>query len=475
MTQRSFVFLGLIVLASGCSCSDDVVATRDAEPDAPSSLPDGSPPDARPSDSDAAADDAGDDAGTFEDGSLASFCAGDGPIVIVGDEGTGASVCTGTIAEATFRNALCSCQDYVSSFSLRTDSFDSSQGPYSPTDAETGASVGVNGNWNSTAENQVGGSLTVAGASGMTFSDDTTVRGNLRVAGRVDHSGATLSVTNDAWIGGDVVGSTFMVTGTLTQPAGRSHPTGGASQVGQSVTGDVVVPPPCACDDVLDVPALVAHYATDNDNATLPLDPARLQNHAAGTELELPCGRFYFSDVHGSGALTLRITARTAIFITGDLRLGGDFRVELVGPDAEVDLFVSGNVVAPGAFVLGDATAPARARLYVGGTGTVQLSGSATAAGNIYAPHAELVAAGGLELFGSVLAERVASTGDITVHYDRAINLAGTECPPPPVCAGCGDCGSLACVGGQCADCTGNGDCCDDYICEEGRCVVELL
>lgn len=465
------VTLGLL---SGCACND-VVATGDTSAhDATVSTTEDANLDAY-SLFDAARPDMGTSVdANAPDGSLVAFCAGDGPIVVVGDGET--AVCTGTVAESSFRNALCSCQDYVSSFPLTTDSFDSSRGPYTPADAETGANVGVNGNWNSTARSEIGGSLTVAGSSAMAISAALLIHGRLQAGGRIDHSGTPLTIDHDAFVAGDLIGNPLVVGGTLTQPAGRTHDMAAGSTVASVATAPVAVEAPCACESlIVDVGALVSRYATSNDNATVGIDPEALRNYAAGTTVELPCGRFYFAEAHGAGALTLRITARTAVFIEGDLSLGGNFNVELVGPNAEIDLFVSGNIVAPGAFVLGSADAPARARLYVGGTGTVQLSGSALSAGNIYAPRAELVAAGGLELYGSIFAERVASTGPITIHYDRAINRAGEECPPPTECTGCGDCGSRACVDGSCSDCTNDGDCCGFDVCEEGRCVAEIF
>lgn len=57
------------------------------------------------------------------------YCMGSGPPVVVGDQGgTTTGVCTGDIAQTTFRFALCVCEDYSSSGALTTDSFDSSQG-----------------------------------------------------------------------------------------------------------------------------------------------------------------------------------------------------------------------------------------------------------------------------------------------------------------------------------------------------------
>lgn len=468
---RSLVALGPLLGAAvtGCSCEDTVAheldaaggtldATdtldapwgQDANHDTGAPLGDGGPP----------------------DGSLAAFCAGSGPIVVIGEDD--AALCTGTLAESSFRQALCSCLDYVGSHPITTDAFDSSMGPYTPETATSGASVGINGNWNSTAVSEVGGSLTVAGSAAITVSRDLLVHGHLRVGGRVDHNGARLEVGHDAFVAGDIVGTTLEVDGTLTQPAGgRVDST--SQSIGARATGAVAIEPPCNCASPFDVGALVARHESVNDNAEIDLSPTALNDYAAGTVLELPCGRYYLDRVYGTGALTIRLSGRTALFIAGDASLQGDFTVELA-PGAELDLFVSGNVLAASSFVLGSAEAPSMARLYVGGTGTLQLSGAAVSAGNIYAPRAELVAAGGLELYGSAFVRRVSSTGPIVIHYDRAVSRVGEECPPPPgMCNACDACGARACVDGSCADCRTAADCCPGNLCEEGRCVPELF
>lgn len=470
-TARSLATLLSLACAPivGCSCTDTIATEADT---GTNSTIDAGHADA-PFLVDAAIDtNRSIDDAAAPDGSLVAFCAGEGPIVVIGEGDE--DLCTGTLAESSFRLALCSCLDYVGSHPLTTDAFDSSMGPYTPETATSGASVGTNGNWNSTAASEIGGSLTVAGSASITVSSDLVVHGHLRAGGRIDHNGAALRVGHDAQIAGDIVGTTLEVDGTLTQPAGaRIDST--SSTIGTQASGAVAITPPCNCASPFDVAALVARHEDVNDDGTIGLSPAVLQNYPDGMVLELPCGRYFFDGIYGTGALTIRLSGRTAIFVAGDASFQGDLRVELA-EGAEVDLFVSGNVLAASAFVLGSATAPSRARLYVGGTGTLQLSGAAISAGNLYAPRAELVAAGGLELYGSAFVRRVSSTGPIVIHYDRSVSRAGEECPPPPgMCDACDACGARACVDGVCTDCRTAADCCPGNLCEEGRCVPELF
>src|SRR5258706_16012626 len=79
----------------------------------------------------------GDDAGTVADAADAAlsdgevvlpadYCSGKGAPILVSDHG--ASVCTGGMAQAAFRYALCTCDGLVSAKPLVTDSFDSRNG-----------------------------------------------------------------------------------------------------------------------------------------------------------------------------------------------------------------------------------------------------------------------------------------------------------------------------------------------------------
>ena len=181
---------------------------------------------------------------------------------------------------------------------------------------------------------------------------------------------------------------------------------------------------------------------------------------------------------------------RTLIYVAGDVTVENPLNV-IVGPMGELDLFIAGNLEATDALNLGDGTSrPASVRLYVGGTRPILMSSGTTLAGNLYAPFAQLRPADRVTIFGSAFVESFASSGDVTIHYDRAVITADEDCPdipgpmpdggvpsdggvPPPGCMTCGDCPATeACVDGVCGDCRTDGDCCRPLVCNTatGRC-----
>ncbi len=451
-----------MVLLSACSCGDDSTDGATDVTDAPEidmSIPlDAASVDASP-------DDGGE--------SMGDFCDGEGPLIIVGDDSSTETDCAGRIAERSFRYALCTCEGLVTSHELRTDSFDSDMGPYMPPGGD-GGSVGTNGGGNATAPWDIGGSLWSAGRTGWTVSDELRIGSELHLAGRL--AGNDVAVDADAWVGGGVDLDSLTVGGVLTVPDGDAVVVDSLTTGGEA-TGPVTVAEPCACgeDAIVDVASFVAGYATTNDNDAIALAPDALANVSTETTLELPCGRFYLDSVAATAPLTIRVSGRVALFIGGTVTANDTFEVIPEG-DAEVDVFVAGDVTGAGEFSVGTADAPARARLYVGGNGTVNLSASTTFAGNLYAPRAELVTAGDVEIFGAAFVRRLSAAGSIDIHYDTAILEAGDDCDIPTTCSMCGDCPSVqACVDGVCADCRTSADCCSPLICREGRCVPELI
>ncbi|HEY2518218.1 MAG TPA: hypothetical protein VGI39_45430, partial [Polyangiaceae bacterium] len=224
----------------------------------------------------------------------------------------------------------------------------------------------------------------------------------------------------------------------------------------------------------IDVAGFVEEYRAANDDAALGLDPRALENVNSDLTLNLSCGRLFFTRVGGTGAIHLVVGAgRTAIFIGGDLAPNGAFTVD-VPEGSELDLFVEGNVVAGSTFLLGDPADPVSARLWVGGTGTINLQNAATLAGNVYAPSAELVlSASPTTIFGSAFVRRFSAQGVVTIHYDEAILAQGGSCPSAGgSCSSCHDCGNQACVAGVCGACTDSSECCAPLVCQGGQCVA---
>ncbi len=395
------------------------------------------------------------------------FCEGTGPLVQVGD----GPRCAGQVAQTTFRYAVCTCEGWATSAPVITDAFDSTAGPY--TLGEGGGSVGTNGRFDAAASAAIGGGLDVGGAALVFGAVDLEVRGRLRSAGPLTGDGA-LTVGGDARVDGDLRVGDLTVAGAVITPPGATVEVRGVDAAPRREMAPVDVPAPCDCapDRLLDVAAVVDAHRTDHDDAIAGLDPRSLVALPAGTRVELDCGRYYFERVDGAD-LTVRARGRVAIFVAGDLALNGALGVEL-DAGAEVDLFVAGNVLGQARWTLGGPEDPAAVRVYVGGDGTLELAGGALFAGNVYAPRAELVTPADVEVFGSLFARRLAASGPLTVHYDRAVLRQGAACPTQATCTSCRDCGNQACLEGTCDACRTDADCCAPLLCAAGTCVPQI-
>jgi len=416
------------------------------------------------------------------------FCQGSGSI-------GGSITCGGELAQRTFRYGLCICRDVAISSTISIDGFNSNNGAYM--EGIPGGSLGINGNYNGN-DVSVGASLWVGGQ--VSGSGDLDVGVNMNVGGQINTSG-NVSVGRDANVDGNIlITGDLAVDGELVQPAG-SQVSSQSQMLGSQREAPVSFPAPCDCEDeqLIDVAAYIAEAKERNDNEEMGLgiEPGMFQNLNQDAELDLPCGRFYFTDILGSGSLKLRLEGRTAIYIDGNISLGQSFELEL-GPEATLDLFIGGTITTAGRFAIGDSMRPVATRVYMGGTGTLNFSGDVSIAANLYAPRGEFAVSSGIELFGSVLANRLNTSGDVIIHYDSAVLQAGEECemdPPDPmpgedmsgmmpgedmsmmppdeeVCDSCRDCGNQACgEDGECGACETQYDCCSPLICFEGECI----
>ena len=362
-----------------------------------------------------------------------AYCQSAGPVILVGDgitlgdsDGAADSVCTGTVAVLTFDRALCTCEGYATATTLDTDSFDSSLGPYVPGGTE--GNVGVDGGLRSNAVINIHGALAVAGTAGATVQADLHVAHDLDIGGPLG-AGASVTSGGDAHLAGNVDLDALTVAGTLEIPAEATI--AGVVTAGSTVRTPVTIEPPCACgaSDLVDIAAFVAAHATDNQDAVIGLTPDRLTDYHGAVTLDLPCGIYYVGPVRGDGALTLRVTGRAALLVDGDLSLTAPFTVELETEDAELDLMIGGLLSSNQAIVIGRADHPARTRVYVGGTGTINLSGDSELATNFYAPRAAVALSGPATVFGSLFVKSIEQAAPITIHYDVDVRRADVGCP----------------------------------------------
>jgi hypothetical protein len=367
-------------------------------------------------------------------GDKAAYCSGTGPPILVGDgitvgdgDGTPEDVCTGTVAVRTFKRALCTCEGYATSTPLVTDSFDGSIGPYAPGTAGSAGGVGIDGALSASAMIAIRGALTVAGTAGASFLVDATIARDLSVNGPLGMDVA-VSAGGNANIAGDISLASFSVVGTLTVPAAAT--VSGGTTAGTTVRAPVTVTPPCACtpSDVVDIGAFVANHKTDHNDAAIGLAPARLTDYAGDVSLDLPCGVYYVGPVRGNGALVLRVTGRVALLVDGDMTLTSPLTIELATQDAELDLMIGGLLSSNARIMAGDTNHPSRTRVYVGGAGTINLSGDSQLAANVYAPGAAVALSAPATIFGSLFVRRLDQAAPVTIHYDEDVLRADVGC-----------------------------------------------
>lgn len=405
-------------------------------------------------------------------GDTAVVCAREIPRVRLSSQ---TPICVGDLAARTFRFALCSCVGLDLGAGFRTDSFDDSKGPYTPSAAAQagGGPVGINGAVAIRAGAEVQGTLISAGTGPSSIGDSETIHGDLKTNGDLI-VGNTVLVVRNAWVRGSISApSGVIIAGNLVQPPGAALPAG-LRLGGKSVVEDFTVAPPCACAPGDDIRNAIDDARSSNDNDLLALSTDALTDPAPSAQIHLPCGRFYVDAVSGSAPTTLVVEGHAALFVGGDFTAWDGLDVQFA-PGGQLDVFVGGDFTLGTARSFGDPGRAAALRLYVAGT-SVSMAGAAMFAGNLYAPVAT-VATQNIEIFGSMVASGLLSTRStdaVAIHFDRAILDAGAACSvdsAPRSCQLCSDCqGADGCVDGFCTACRDDRDCCDPLVCIGGRC-----
>jgi hypothetical protein len=372
----------------------------------------------------------------------------------------GAAVCSGDLAEQTFRYGLCVCGDLDMAGALRTSSLRPSTGA-----AGEAGGVGVNGRYLSAGDARIGGSLVVGGE--VAPIGNYEISGELRAGGDVTAIG-DIDVERDAWVQGELTAIGLSVEGTLhTTEAPRAFWVDADDRVIEDFTVDA----PCGCDDDVPVAEFVEQAATDNDNGAAGLDASSLDLAIGHGHIQLPPGRYYFDDITTIGDFHFELSGPTAIYIDDDLELAGVLRIELETPEAELDLFINGNIASAGVLEIGSVDRPHDVRVYLAGEGDIAMAGVLDLGAAIWAPNARLAAAGDLEYTGAMLVGSVRDAGRIVAVYDADLSDEGESCddgvpvddpvqPEEPDLGGGGD------------DCGQSFDCPDPQVCIEGACVL---
>jgi hypothetical protein len=375
----------------------------------------------------------------------AEYCAGSGPPVSiqlgVNGAANGGGTCTKPLASQIFQYGLCTCEDAVFTGSFAIDALVSSG--TSQAQGQPMASVGVDGQLSATGSLDIQGSL-IAGDAGPTPTalGDCNIEGNFETGGDLSAVG-TNTFGRDLWVDGDIAAvGLASVKGDVHQTPG--HTSIGMSVGGQQLTEAFSVPSPCACDDILDIEAIVAAGIANSHNADVGLGDDALVQIGSGS-IGLECGRFAFPGGSIVGSSVIEAHGRTAIFIDGDLSITGSFGID-VGTDGELDVFVTGDLVLTGAGDLGSQERPSALRFYVGGAGDIAITGATRFAANLYAPRAAVLVTGADDIYGSFFVGSYYATGSQRMHYDASIQDGASgagcdhgcsvdlDCESPSVC-----------------------------------------
>lgn len=368
--------------------------------------------------------------------------------------------CTSDLAKRLFAFAICSCADLTVSNGLMTTPFRSSAAGVT-----FEASVGVNGSYlTDGARSQLGGSLWVLGDSELAGHD---IQGDLQCGGSVTVT-ASSAVHRNAYVVGNLAAPNLSIDGSLSIADNARYEV--LSVAGGTTTlASMAVPPPCDCEHPLDIGAITRHFEADNDNDNVALSSALFVNNDTNLARTLPCGRYYFDSLGGTGAITLHLTGKTLIAIGGRLSNSGGLHLDL-GPDAELDLFVGGDLELSGPVALGNASRPAITRVYVGGQAA--FSSNLTLYANWYIPNSLLATSAPSEFWGALFTHSLTASAGLAVHYDASVLDLPSCQPSGQSCSSCRGCANPtpACRNGTCEACLVDSDCCPPLYCNQGTC-----
>jgi len=181
-------------------------------------------------------------------------------------------------------------------------------------------------------------------------------------------SNGPLTLSSNAIVNGDATASTF----TLTN---KSQITGQQTLLGAPTSFMQII-----------VPAGIA------DLGTISLHGQTMTINAPGT--------FRVADINLNGPSTLYIdnsSGPVTLYVTGSLNFSGKSKVYAADPD------------------------PERCALYVAGTGSVTLGGSAPVYGVLYAPTSSVAIGSGAQFYGAFVGQDLSMSSSARVHYDQAL------------------------------------------------------
>ncbi len=514
---RALAYLGLVVLGGACHRTSDLGGAGSSSGGGSGSTTHGSSSSGQATGTGSSgasgsggSSSSGSPGNTGLDAGLFGYCEGSGAPIVLGDStqaGGTSATCLGTLAQTTFRYALCTCEGLNIAHPITTDSYElfadggNLQGR---NNGSVGTNHGLSGA-DHASHFSVGGSLWVSDG-GTAWAGSSSVAGELH-SGSAVNAGAGVTVGENAYCASTVDGQ-LSIAGNLYLNDGGA-PGAAVTVTGQVIHQAVAVADPCDCTHLVDIAGIVASHQTDNDNRLIGevidggfadggLDPATWASGQGPATFAFPCGRYFISGVTIASGTSWTITGRTALLVDGDFAINAGLTVNL-DPGSELDLFIAGNLSVGQPTTFGSLNSSPNTRIYVGGNQAIALNSPNSFFGNVYAPFAEVQAASPSGVYGSIFGRQFTNSSPTNLHFNENILTAGQECIPPAAvdagplpdggsttfpdggavtagqpCQTCSDCGNQACVAGQCGSCTTSADCCSPLLCVAGSCQLQF-
>ncbi len=322
--------------------------------------------------------------------------------------------CPESPAKKVFTAAMCLCGDYHAV----------GEGVW-----VQGGTTGLNGSLDVVGDHRFAGDVMAYG--GVSGVGQLEVEGSLMTHGRVDSTGQ-IHVVKDLVAASGVSGvGELTVDGTLRTPEGEAW-TGSAKVAAKGPVGELPGQP-CACgqENRFDVAAAIAQAEAKNDNKAAGLG---LHESIGERTIALGSGSYLFEGVKTVGSHTLTVDGAVALFVKGDFQTVGSTHLELT-PGSTLDLYVDGDLSTVGDSSFGKGAKAGSVRIYLAGDHKLQMVGSQTVVGSLYAPQSDLELVGESGFEGSLYVRDVKGVGklEIKAGEQNVATPADELCKPTPV------------------------------------------
>ena len=128
-------------------------------------------------------------------------------------------------------------------------------------------------------------------------------------------------------------------------------------------------------------------------------------------------------DISGTGI----IEGDVILYVEGNIKISGNGRIK-IKPGGSLTIYAAGPISISGSGGITNSTfIPENLQIYGTSTCTqIAMSGNASMYGAIYAPSAAVAMSGNGSIYGSVVARYIAMSGNGNIHYDEALATVGS-------------------------------------------------